>query len=354
MRRFGMRQVGALAVAASAMTGTMAACGDGSGSGGDVQAGRPADFEPSVHYLGQMVERSTSQPYRFEASMSMSVFDDGGISGFEDVPIMTGSSDGQRTYQRTDVEPFMEEMARQEDVRLPFDLDEVDLAMEVVADEQTVYLRAPDYDVLADAARPGRTPHPLLQAVSDLGDGWGRVDLTVLGDEVLPSEVTNVLDSGQSGDPQQLLDMITQASGVDELGIEEIDGEPMTGLAAELSLVEMLEAQDVDVDAALDEVARRPGAPDDAREVMASMRFAMEVWIDADGHVRRLTCDMGETMRDLADELGEDPSTMAGLFDWRITADFDDYGDQSIPAEIPTPTEAVDLTPTFQALGLSG
>jgi hypothetical protein len=164
--------------------------------------------------------------------------------------------------------------------------------------------------------------------------------------------VSNLLDAGQDVDPTVLLNMVANASGAEELDSEEVDGEPMAGVAADVRLTEMLEAQGMDTEAVLDRLESQPGAPFDVREVMLGFAVPMEVRIDADGHVRRLTQDVGEALSDLADEVGEDPSQL-GILNTVVTIDFDDHGDPSIEVPVPDPAETVDITDAFQAVDIS-
>lgn len=329
----------------------LAACGDagGGGGGGDVEASRPADFEATPTYLAQVVESSTAQPYRFDGSFSMGGYANGDFGGFADVPVLTGSFDGARVHQRLDMEPMLEAMAEESGEDMRIDLDEVDLSMDTVADGRTVYLRAPDYDQLVANARPGRTPPPLIEALSEQGDAWGRVDLDALGDDLLPRDVTNALSTGQSADPAALLDMVANASGADELDSEEVDGEPMVGVAADVRLADMYEAQGTDFDDVIAQMESQPGAPPNLREIVQDFVVSMEVRIDADGHVRRLVQDMGQALTELARELGG-PSAEGAMLNMVVTMDFQDYGDESIEVPVPDPAEAVDMTGTFQEM----
>jgi hypothetical protein len=348
MRGSRARDVAALVAATPALV--LMACGDG---GADVEAATPDGFEVTPEYLAQVVEDSTSQPYRFDATMSMDIFALGGESGgVEDVPIGDGSFDGTRIHVRSDMEPLLRAMSDEDGRPLPLDLDEVDLSIDIVYEGRTVYLRAPDYDVVADRARPGATRPAMVEALRDLGDSWGRVDLDALGDGTLPSEVSSILGYGQRADPALLLDLVANARGAEELDAEEIDGEPMVGVAADVSLVESLESQGQDVDDVLEEMEDDlgRGLPSDAREVVEELVVPMEVRIDGEGHVRRLTQDLGEAAVALARIGDEDAVGGPVSFDQEVTMDFHDYGDESIEVTVPDPADTVDITGTFQAM----
>jgi len=341
-----IRRLAALGGAAALLLGT--ACGDddadqaddetsgveldGPGSEG---AADPAGFEATPGYLSKVVEESTGQSYRYEMTMSMDIggepLDFGG-------PIATGEFDGTRNHMQMDMgvmfDAVMDSMGGSED--LPAGMDFGDMTVEYVTDTDAMYIRAPFFGAMLGEVPPGAAGElgeagGLVDAFGSLGDGWGRVDLSAMGD-VLPGEAAGSLGGGQAYDPAVFLEMVRQSESAEELGSDEIDGEPVNGIAAEVSMAEMLEAQGM--------------GPEDlgsGAEGMAGMTFPIEVWVGEDDLIRRLSYSFDEeTLSDLG---GADATGMGGV---SATMDFLDYGD-SFEVEVPTDDEVVDITDAFVA-----
>jgi hypothetical protein len=349
-----MRRLAALGGAGALLLGT--ACGgddadqagddtsgveaDGSGSEG-ADADSATGFEASPGYLTKVVEESTGQSYRYEMTMSMDL--DGEALEF-DGPIATGEFDGTRSHMQMDMgamfEAVMGSMGGGEE--LPGGMSFDDMNIEYVVDTDAMYIRAPFFnamlgDVPAEAAGELGAAGGLLDAFGRLGEGWGRVDVAALGD-VAPGEAAGSLGGGQAYDPQVFLEMIRGSESAEELGTDEIDGVAVNGIAAEVSMADMLEAQGL--------------SPDDlagGAEDTAGMSFPMEVWVDADDLIRRIhfTFD-DESLADL-DDVG-DAGAGAPAMDGGVsmTMDFLDYGDD-ITVEVPSGDEVVDITDDFVA-----
>jgi hypothetical protein len=150
---------------------------------------------------------------------------------------------------------------------------------------------------------------------------------------VAPGEAAGSLGGGQAYDPQVFLEMIRSSESAEELGTDEIDGVAVNGIAAEVSMADMLEAQGV--------------SPEDLAgggEEIAGMTFPMEVWVDADDLIRRIhyTFD-DESLTDLGGAGGT--PAMGGV---SMTMDFLDYGGD-ITVEVPSGDEVVDITDDFVA-----
>jgi hypothetical protein len=189
----------------------------------------------------------------------------------------------------------------------------------------------------------------LVAAFGELGDGWGRIDLDELGD-VLPGDVQQSL-GGQSTSPDVFLDMLRSTGEVEDLGTDEIDGVEVHGLAAEIDFEDMLEAQGMDP-GQLEE----PGGDESVAGMMDAFRLPLEVWIDGDDQIRRITFRFGgDSFAEMADEVAEQTGEqvpvdeMSEMFDFEMgmTMDFADYGDDSI--EVEAPDGAVDITDAFVA-----
>ena len=74
----------------------------------------------------------------------------------------------------------------------------------------------------------------------------------------------------------------------------------------------------------------------------------VEVWIDGNSHVRRMSIDMGAGLDALAKEVGDDlPGGGLGMV---MTFDFFDYGDDAIEIDVPADSDTVDVTDKFVEL----
>jgi hypothetical protein len=336
----------AVGAAAALLVGAGAGCATEYDGGADLVTADPGNFEASPGYVADVVDASSSDSYRYTMSFS---FNMGGQS--LDAELATGAVDGERSQVDMDFGALFEEMGSGFGEDLPPELVEADLTMQQITDTGAIYIRAPFFSAIAEQAeREGEvidmTSEPggeLLEVYSQLGDSWGRVDLDALGD-VLPSEAQQALGGGQNGDPRVFLDMLRETAAVEELGIDEIDGVEVQGLAADVDLGDLMAASGTDpADLSVDTGS---GSID-----MASFSFPLEVWIDRDDRVRRIDFTFGaDAFADLAEESGEDVGDMPSeLDDFSIgmTMDFSDYGDDSI--SIDTPSDAVDITDEFVA-----
>jgi hypothetical protein len=145
------------------------------------------------------------------------------------------------------------------------------------------------------------------------------------------------------------LDMLARSVDVHELDDDrEIDGEPMTGVTADVGYADMLEAQGLDAETVIASLEDRDDAPDNAREVIDAFVLPVEVWLDPSGHVRELTIDIGESFDRVADELGEHGPITDLVFS--TTMSFDDDGDDGIEVPVPAAGEVTDITDVFVAL----
>ena len=227
-----------------------------------------------------------------------------------------------------------------------------DLTMEMISDGESLYLRAPFFAAIAELALDSGATRGDLGPLADLaalGEEWGRVDLS----EMSPSEVATTVGS-QTVDPKVFLDILAQGTDVRDLGTQTIDGEEARGLAATVTYEDMIVAQDLDTDDVREQIGAG-GSPsgdvdmDDVLDAMFALEMPLEVWVDDDDHVRRITMalDMTPAFAGLDDaEMGD--AEMAVDF----SIDFSDYGDESI--EIEVPTDAIDVTDEFLELEEGG
>jgi hypothetical protein len=316
----------------------------------DVTVG-DVDFEATPEFVAAAAERSTAAPYRLEMTLALDVELAGQSLDF-DAPMLSGEQDGEVSHIMMDLGPLMEEIGQlaPPGEAIPPELSDADLTMEIVADRQVMYLRAPMFEALADVPGAGEQLGPMGDLAS-LGDAWGRVDLTELGD-VLPLNDVASAAGGQAADPRALLDLVAGTDDVDELGDAEVRGVPVHGLAAEVTLGELLEASGVSADEFSRSLGRSlPTGADATIDSVLGAPTALEAWIDDDGYVRRMGYEL-DLLAVLAEVMpGRDLEGGAPSgFTYGITMDFFDYGDDSIAIEFPDPDEAVDVTDSFLEL----
>jgi len=299
-------------------------------------------FQATPGYLSKAVEESSGQAFRYEVSVEMSM---GGEAIDFGGPIATGELDGERQYMHMDMGTMFEGIAGslgESTEDLPFDMSGDDMVMEYVIDTDAMYMRAPFFATMFGSMPPGTDVGEaagLVEAFGQLGDDWGRVDIAALG-STLPGEAAGSLGGGQTYDPTVFLDMIRASDDVEELGTDTIDGTEVTGLAADVSMADMLEAQGMSPD------DLGPGSED-----LPEASFPIEVWVDGEDLIRRIDFSFdSEALTDVAEESGEDVGSLdtAG-FGMAMTMDFSDYGDESIEVEIPAGDEVVDITDSFVA-----
>lgn len=321
-----------------------AGCGDGGdsddegggGGGGDgqsdVEAARPPGFEASPAYLSAAIDASTDEPFRFEATVTFGM----GGETIEDLPALTGESDGERTFTVNDAGSMAEAMGG-----LPPAMEDLDLTTQVVTEGDVAYIYAPglaEIDVPAGATAP-----PAIQLAKEAGDKWGRVDLAALGDDA--GQLFSQLNQGQNLEPAFYLELVQATDRVEELGGDIVDGVAQIGLAADVPMTSLLAAQGIDPE------ALTAGAPDpELAEAMRSLTLGVEVWLDGDGRIRRLGMDIGKGFAELAEE--HDFEGEEELADLEVGTDitFFDHGDGSITVEVPAEADTVDVTETVRRL----
>lgn len=315
---------------------------DGKDITSDIKDSDAGGFAATPGYLQKVVDQAEDTAYRFEMDASFNL----GGAPIEIDGLATGEFDGTRQHLTMDMGAMFDEMMGQlgEGEDIPPEMEGLldgDMTIETIVDTDAMYMRAPFFSAMfgnVPAEEVGEAGE-LLDAFTGMGDGWGRVDLAELGD-VLPGEAASALGGGQTYDPQVFLDMIKGSEGVEELGSDEIDGVSVNGLAADVSMADMLEAQGMD--------AATAGAAG-----LEDMAFPIEVWIDGDDQIRRVSFSFdGETLADAAAEAGEDIDDMdigseMDAFEFSMTMDFTDYGDASIEVEVPTGDDVVDITQDF-------
>jgi hypothetical protein len=353
-RRIGRWFPAVPALAALMGGASLGACSGGSGdeAGGDEVITGPVDFEPTSRFLASASRRSASQPYRVDSSVSMDIAADGHEGSIDEVPIITGVQDGDRYSYELDFREFFDQFADAlDEPGLPI-LD--DYTVEAAGDAETMYVRAPLYAALVELAPPGRDTGAYGE-LAELGNSWGRVDRRSL-DDLSMSRLQQLSGAPTSAgaDPQVLLELVAGGDDVEELGTDEIDGTGVNGLKAHLSMREMVEAGGTDPDdyveqLSADEPLGRNADPDALAalaERMLDTEMPVEVWVDGEGYVRRISQEV-----DLLELLGWAYliATENSLDEYTVgaTTDFADYGDETIAVELPS--DSVDATDIFRS-----
>jgi hypothetical protein len=332
-----------VAIGATAVLLVGAGAGCAQESDGDLVAAKPIEFAASPDYVASVVDASRSTSYRYSMSFS---FDMGGQN--LDAELATGEVDGERSHVEMDFGALFEQMGTGfSDEEVPSELADADLTMEQVTDGEAIYLRAPFFaaltDIVPESELDDEAGGDLFDIYEQLGDGWGRIDIDALGD-VLPTEAQQALGGGQNANPQVFLDMLGDTENVEDLGTDEIDGDEVHGLAADVDLGDLLKASGTDPD----DVGG--GTTDEVGDLTA-FSFPLEVWIDGDDHVRRIDFTFtADSFADLAGDSGADVGEVPeelGDFSSGMTMDFADYGADDISIE--APGDAVDITDDFVA-----
>jgi hypothetical protein len=328
------RRVLAATLAGAALVGG-AACADSADSGGESSSDVEAvgGFEASTSFLRAAADQSTSEGYRTEMRFAL-----GDEVDFGAEPLMSSVIDGDRYHMTMDMASMYDQMAAQSSESVPQELTGIDLSMEMAGDPETLYLRAPMFAALADMVPAGQLGP--LGAMGELGDGWGYVDLTALGEQ-LPSDVASAL-GGQAVDPRALVETVEGADDVQDLGADEIDGEQVRGLSADVSLGELLEAVGQDPDTFAETIGVM--GTEEAVAAVYEVSTPIEVWIDEDGYLRRWV--YGYSLAEIAEAMDVSAGP-GGDMEFNFAVDMFDYG---ATVEFTAPADAVDLTDAYAGL----
>lgn len=296
----------------------------------------PGEFVATAAYLHQAADQSAAEGYRMDVLFSFTEEIDEGAP-----PLMTGVIDGDDYHMTMDMGSMMTQLSDQMGEPMPPGMESLDLTMEMAGDLEELYLRAPMFATFA--GMPGGDSDPAADLAA-IGDGWGYVDLTALGDQ-LPGDLAAAL-GGQGVDPQATIDIIRGAEDVEDLGAGEVQGESVQGLAAEVTMADLLEASGQDADALAD-LGSVDG--DDTIDELYDTTTTIEVWIDDDGYLRRMA--FGFSTDELAGAMGQDAAALgaAGMGDLHFTyaMDLSDYG---ATVDFEVPADVVDITDEYLAL----
>jgi hypothetical protein len=341
-RPMGRLRRAAAPVLVLALVGGAAACAKDAGDtvtqtkvdGGE--GDQSSEFSATAAYLSTIAESSAAEPFRMELDFAI----DAAGENVELDNMMTGEVDGDQSSIHMDMSSMLGQMPG----AAP-GADPDQLTMDMVTDGQLVYIKAPMFGFLAEQAEDmgsGGEPNPFAD-LAVVADQWGSIDAAALGGDVGVGDVVGQVGA-QGGDPRQFLQLVSEASDPHELGDDVIKSTRVQGLGAAITFEEMLAAQGRDVD---EFIAQTPGGdaiPQAMLDQMLQLEVPVEVWVDADDHVRRVKIDLD--MTELLSSAGLDDD--AGSVSMTTTMDFFDYGADDIAIEIPEAT--VDVTDAYAAL----
>jgi hypothetical protein len=313
------------------LAATAAACGDDDASA-SLNSSGPGDehrleYEPTSKYLGQAVEASTSQPFRYSLTLDLGSGDD-----TED-PIISGASDGEELLVQVDPRILTGDL-----IGLVVGSASgrgVDDGLEAVIGRDDVYARAPFLSTGDDLPTLGAgdgSLGALLHTVAGLGDRWGHIDRAAV-EEYLP-EAVRQLDPSKGVDADRVQEFLDQSGGVEELEPAEIDGDRVSVLGAHVSLDDMLAFLDLSADDL--PLLGMLGS-------VRSVEVPVEVSIDADNHVRRVLIDVnGDDLEGQDGSVADLARSLLGDMRIALSLDLTDYGDDTIAVDIPS--DPVDIT----------
>jgi len=311
---------------------------DDDSQGGDSTSGSPAKFEATTDFLKESATRSESTSSRVEMRFAV------GETVPEDAPpMMQGEVDGDQFHFTIDLAPLMEGVVSQVPGGGPDVADifgDVELTMEMIGTGDTLYLTAPMFAELGSVL--GGTA-PGFEDLAAIGDGWGSIDLQQLGD-VVPGDVAGSLVGGAAADPSAIIGLITNTEGVEDLGESTIRDTAVHGLRAEVTLGDMMAASGQDPDA----LAAASAIGESGEELVQQLyntTVPVEVWIDDDGYLARMT--YGFSMAEVFDAMGmgdELDSVGMGDLQFAYSMDMFDYGETFT---FEAPPDAVDITDAF-------
>jgi hypothetical protein len=351
-----------LAASAALATSMLAAaaCGEGDlvgesarEEGDDVVTGE-VSFAATGRFLAEASQRSSAEPHRLELSMTMV-----GVAAGPDLdvefPLATGEVDGAASEFHMDLRPMTEELAAADGAPAGIP-DDVDMTMDIVSDGGPVmFMRTPLFATIAAEAPPGVDLGPIT-GLMEIDDRWGRLDTSAI-DGASMAEVQQAVGTPGGADPRVLLDLVAGADDVEELGQDEVDGDEVNGLAADVTITELLEAQGQDPQSYVDQMTGSfgGGTGDDdvttAAQEVYETPIPLEVWVDGAGYVRRIAYEMD--LAAIARAQGGGPAELEELTAGYIV-EMTDYGDESIGVELPAEAETIDITGAYRALIVLG
>ena len=300
------------------------------------QLARPG-FKATPDYLTDTMHDLQAVPHRFEMTMQMGVEIGGDVEG-PDPSRIVGAFDGERQHVR--MEPGGPTVGGDEQPSETI----VDLS------DNALYVHTPGTAEMADELPDLGASTDYLDALAELGDRWGRADLTAIEDE-LPENWTSQLTQVrlQNLDPDSFVDLVASAESVEELGTAEIQDEQMTGLAATVTAEDLAAARNTQAAQAAQTTSTTASVPVEPEpgslgDLLANLEYKVEAWIDRDGNIRRLVLDQGEAMEQFMSEGDNPQDTPIPTFTSVISLDFFDYGDESIKVELPDEADTVDIT----------
>lgn len=324
--RVGLRCLGGLALI---FTLTAATC----------TIGTRVDLKATPATLAQAAARTAREAYRTETSLS--------FGNTVSERFARGAVKGELFAATVDLGPLLRALGDELPGLLPqANPDTGDTGgavikgwtVDMIGDCSALYVRSTVYDYL-HALGPPRQDADLMEELGRLDDEWGHID-RVATDELRPLHVSSHLTPFANPDPRELLDLLSNATRVEDLGGKTSRGQDLAGVMAHVHIADLIEV----LGRQPDEVAGQAGdgyEGDVVRRTLG-MTTPVEVWINDDGLVHQIGFDLA--LDHIADETGEDRSLLAsGLrhagihVDRAYTVDYFDHA-KAVTIEAPDPT----------------
>jgi hypothetical protein len=275
-------------------------------------------------FVQRSIESANSGSYRFSMGIAMTIGDGAQrISIAPSAPLVVGEASGSGQRSLTDLSVIFESMWAEipdADIGQLRDLFGGDLTIETIVSGTTMYIRAPLIGTIGGLGGPG-----LPAGLAELGDGWGSIDLTKVPG-MGPAEIAALAGTQSGSGPDQVLAMLESLDAdVADLGTTRLGDAEVNHYRTIVDLDAVVASGAIDTGTL--------GAPGAELDAILDGGPTVDIYIDADGHVRRLTMSFA------ADGL---PG--GGSLAMSTTIDFSDHG---AAITIDTPADAVDLTDAF-------
>ena len=269
-------------------------------------------------YAAEQVEAADS--YRFEMFQEI----DGGLleMGSRNTPLLVGATAGTTARIDMDLGSMMGGMAM-----LGMGND-ADLTMNIIVDDQTMYLNAPFFASIMAMDPNAAAAMPWLDTIAS---GWGSIDVATLGGDDAVGALGDSFGMGAS-DATEMLSVLDSVGEVLDGGSSEVRGVPTRVAYATVAMQDLMEASG----SSAEDLGLPTGALDQA------LPISIEVHVDDANRVRRLEYKM-----DLGSLLSAEESMRGMDMSMWQRIDFIDYGavvDIAVPVGVP------DITNDFAML----
>ncbi|CAN5748400.1 hypothetical protein BH24ACT5_BH24ACT5_19020 [soil metagenome] len=287
----------------------------------------PPDQMPTLSDIGAAADHTAdaeSSRYEMYITVSGGPFGDG--AGASDTPFAVGVVRGTDTSIEMDLTGLFEGMPGAGAL-----VGDMDLSMDMIGIGTDLYLHAPFYELLAMG---GDSVPPEVQV---LVDGWGYIDTERVPGLSIADLQSQTGTPGAS--PSSYLSSLGKGTELTSVGVVSIGGVESVGVAMNITLGEMMEAQAPAGEVTLD--AEAAGQP-----------VPLEVWIGSDGYIRRMVITMDSTVLAATAEGQNTPTSV--LDDASMVLRFDSFDFDDPTIEVAAPKDFTDVTDFFADAMLVG